>query len=64
MKIVVLEGSPNKNGSSNLLAAEFARGAVETGHSVQVIDAAHANIHPCIVLSTADMRGRAFKRMV
>ena len=48
MKIVVLEGSPNKKGSSNLLAAEFIRGAEEAGHSVQAIDAAHANIHPCI----------------
>lgn len=32
MKIVVLEGSPNKNGSSNLLASEFIRGAKEAGH--------------------------------
>ena len=47
MKIVVLEGSPNKNGSSNMLAGEFMRGAQEAGHSVQVIDAAHANVHPC-----------------
>lgn len=47
MKIVVLEGSPNKNGSSNLLAAEFIRGAKESGHSVQVIDAAHEDIRPC-----------------
>lgn len=48
MKIVVLEGSPNKNGSSNLLAERFICGAKETGHSVDVIDAAHANIRPCI----------------
>lgn len=48
MKIVVLEGSPNKNGSSNLLAERFICGAKEAGHSVRVIDAAHANIHPCI----------------
>ena len=47
MEIVVLEGSPNKNGSSNLLAAEFIRGAKESGHSVQVIDAAHGDIRPC-----------------
>lgn len=47
MKIVVLEGSPNKNGSSNLLAVEFIRGAKENGHSVQVVDAAHEDIHPC-----------------
>lgn len=47
MKIVVLEGSPNKNGSSNTLANAFIEGAKEAGHSVDVIDAAHANIHPC-----------------
>ena len=47
MKIVVLEGSPNKNGSSNLLADEFICGAQEAGHTVQVIDAAHSDIHPC-----------------
>ncbi len=47
MKIVVLEGSPNKNGSSNLLAEQFIRGAKEAGHSVQAIDVAHANIRPC-----------------
>ncbi len=47
MKIVVLEGSPNQNGSSNLLADNFIRGAEEAGHSVQGVDAAHANIHPC-----------------
>ncbi len=47
MKIVVLKGSPNKNGSSNLLAKCFIQGAEEAGHSVQVIDAAHADIHPC-----------------
>lgn len=32
MRIVVLEGSPNKKGSSNLLADEFIRGAEEAGH--------------------------------
>ena len=48
MKIVVLEGSPNKNGSSNLLADCFKQGAEEAGHSVDVVDTAHANIHPCI----------------
>ena len=47
MKIVVLEGSPNKNGSSNLLAECFKQGAKEAGHSVEVVDTAYANIHPC-----------------
>ncbi len=47
MNIVVLEGSPNRHGSSNLLAEEFIRGAREAGHTVEVIDAAHADLHPC-----------------
>ena len=47
MKIIILEGSPNKNGSSNLLADCFRRGAEEAGHSVEIVDTAHANIHPC-----------------
>ena len=47
MRIVVLEGSPNRNGSSNLLAEAFLRGAKEAGHTAEVLDAAHADIHPC-----------------
>ena len=47
MKIAVLESSPNKHGSSNHLAEQFIRGAEEAGHTVTVIDAARADIHPC-----------------
>ena len=47
MKIVLLEGSPNRNVSSNLLADCFRQGAEEAGHTVELIDVAHANIHPC-----------------
>ena len=47
MKIIVLEGSPNRNGSSNMLAEQFCRGAEEAGHSVEIVDTAHADIHPC-----------------
>lgn len=47
MKIVVLEGSPNRNGSTHILADCFRQGAEEAGHTVEMIDVAHANIHPC-----------------
>ena len=30
-----------------MLAEHFKRGAEETGHSVEIIDTAHADIHPC-----------------
>ena len=48
MKIVILKGSPNKYGSSNMLADSFAKGATENGHEIIEIDAAHADITPCI----------------
>lgn len=48
MKIIVLQGSPNKNGSTHLLAQSFKDGAESAGHTVETIDVAHANIHPCI----------------
>lgn len=47
MKILVLEGSPNKKGSTHLLADCFRQGAQEAGHSVKMLDVAHAKIHPC-----------------
>lgn len=48
MKIVVLMGSPNKRGSTSILVDEFSKGAKEAGHTVEIIDVCHANIHPCI----------------
>lgn len=47
MKIVVLEGSPNRSGSTHLLAEAFSNGAKEAGHSVRLVDAAHANVQTC-----------------
>ena len=48
MKIVVLFGSPNRKGSTNILVEEFRHGAEESGHFVEVVDVCHADIHPCI----------------
>ena len=47
MKIIVLMGSPNRKGSTSILVENFVKGAEEAGHSVEVIDVCHANIHPC-----------------
>ena len=48
MKITILMGSPNKNGSTSILVDELERGAEEADHTCEVIDVCHANIHPCI----------------
>ena len=47
MKITILMGSPNRNGSTGMLVNEFARGAGENGHTCEVIEVCHMNIHPC-----------------
>ena len=47
MKILVLGGSPNRKGSTQLLIDSFVRGAKAAGHTVTVMDTPHMNVHPC-----------------
>ena len=57
MKILVITGSPRKNGNSNHLAGEFIRGAREAGHAIERFDAGNANVHPCTGCNTCGMDG-------
>lgn len=34
-KVLILSGSPRKNGNSDILCDEFAKGATEAGHNVE-----------------------------
>ncbi|MBQ8961126.1 MAG: flavodoxin family protein [Ruminococcus sp.] len=47
MKIVILMGSPNPNGSTSILAENFKRGAEESGHTVEQINVCRLNVDPC-----------------
>lgn len=57
MKILILTGSPRKNGNSNTLADHFAKGAEEAGHQVVRFDAAFKNVHPCTGCNSCGMNG-------
>lgn len=57
MKILVLTGSPRKNGNSNELARQFIRGAEENGHKIFRFDAAESDVHPCIACNSCGMDG-------
>lgn len=57
LNILVLTGSPRKDGNSNELAAQFIRGAQEAGHRVVRFDAAQSTVHPCIACNSCDMDG-------
>lgn len=46
-KVLILSGSPRKNGNSDILCDEFAKGAVEAGHEVEKIRVAEKNIGYC-----------------
>lgn len=48
MKIVMLTGSPHKEGTTARLAEEFTAGATSKGHSVVRIDAGLEKVSPCI----------------
>lgn len=46
-KILILSGSPRKNGNSDILCDSFAKGASESGHTVEKIRVAEKNIGYC-----------------
>ena len=48
MKVLVITGSPHKNGTSARLAEQFIKGVEEAGYSVIRFDAQQNQIHPCI----------------
>ena len=47
MNIVILQGSPNRDGSTAILCEEFARGARQAGHAVERVDVARAGVNAC-----------------
>ncbi len=57
MKILVLTGSPRKNGNSNTLVDSFIKGAEEAGHETVRFDAAFKDVHPCIGCNSCGMDG-------
>lgn len=48
MKVTVITGSPNKKGTTALLADKFIAGATEAGHDVHRFDAAFEDVKPCL----------------
>lgn len=57
MKVLVLTGSPRKNGNSNTLAERFIQGAKEAGHDITRFDSAFKNVNPCTACNDCGMNG-------
>ena len=57
MKIVVLTGSPRRNGNSAYLAEQFIKGARESGHDIYRYDCAFRQVEPCRACNRCGMDG-------
>ena len=57
MNIVVITGSPRRNGNTNHMADQFIKGAKEAGHEVFRFDAATRDVKPCLGCNHCDMDG-------
>ena len=53
MKILVIQGSPHKEGSSNILAEQFQAGAEKAGHEVSVFVPLMLKLPPVSPVNTA-----------
>ena len=58
-KVLILEGSPRRNGNSSILSEEFARGAAETGCSVEKVRIAGKKIAGCLGCNACYRNGGA-----
>ncbi|MDO5410040.1 MAG: flavodoxin family protein [Lachnospiraceae bacterium] len=48
MKVTILNGSPRKNGNTEIMVNEFAKGAKEAGHETTVINLAGKKVNGCL----------------
>ena len=57
-KVLILSGSPRKNGNSDILCDEFMRGALESGHEVEKVRVIEKNIAYCKGCGVCQQTGR------
>lgn len=55
-KVLILSGSPRKNGNSELLCKEFEKGALESGHQVEMISLRDKKINYCTGCGSCNMK--------
>ena len=55
--VLVVTGSPRKNGNSNTLAEQFIRGARDAGHTVSRFDAGLSTVRGCTACNHCHMNG-------
>ena len=53
MKLLIINGSPHKAGTTALLTDYFVKGAKEKGHEIQIFHAAQENVTHALAVTIA-----------
>ncbi|MBR5982430.1 MAG: flavodoxin family protein [Bacteroidales bacterium] len=61
-KVLIICGSPRKDGNSDILAQQFAKGAEEAGHSVETIYIRDLKLGYCIGCMSCIKTGKCFQQ--
>ena len=62
MKIVILMASPNRSGSTAILAEQFKKGAEEAGHTAEMLEVCKLKINPCTGCVACGYEGECVQR--
>ena len=60
-KVLIITGSPRVNGNSDLLCQNFAKGATESGNSVETVFVRDMKLNGCIACYNCSRTGKCFQ---
>lgn len=60
-KVLVISGSPRKEGNSDILCDMFLKGALEAGHIAHKVQIADKTVNPCIACYACRGKGKCFQ---
>lgn len=58
MKILVLNGSPRKQGNTKKMIESFRQGAEDAGHQIDIVDVCHQKISGCLACEYCHTKGK------
>ncbi|MFV0393840.1 MAG: flavodoxin family protein, partial [Coprobacillaceae bacterium] len=61
-KVLIISGSPRKNGNSDILCSQFSKGAKEIGHDIETITIRNLDNHPCIACYSCRKTNACFQK--
>ena len=57
-KVIIISSTPRRDGNSEILAREFARGAIDAGHSVEIVTLRDYHLNYCVACYSCEQTGK------